>query len=207
MEPQLTVNPICPICKSVQMTNEETAKAIDGKGRCWYCILESFVQMGMEQLIPDPAAYGRPNETKANGIARANQKFLRPAITQDVVDAVNAAPGAQLQQPGKAKNLTFTIPVKFTDAERKSFIAQFGVDPQPKVVPTEIIVHGAGDDTYMKFSFPHAIDVKEAEEIKRIMGSMLEIFGKLLKVGAQFASTLIDLQSMSGEMFIGGKPR
>jgi len=205
MDPQLTVNPICPICKSVQLTNEEIAMSADGKGRCWYCIVESFSQMGMEQLIGAPEKYGRHGETIENAIARSKQKFLRPPIDQTVIDAVAAAPGAQLQQPGKAKSLPATVPLKFSDTERKAFATSFGIDPQPKVTPTEIVVHGAGDDTYMKFSFPHAIDAKEEQEIKRIMGVMLEIFGKLLKVGAQFASTLIDLQTMSGEMFIGGK--
>lgn len=205
MDPQLTVNPICPICKTVQLTNEEIAKSADGKGRCWYCICDTFSQIGMETLIGDPAAYGRPNETVESGIARSKQKFLRPAIDQATIDAVAAAPGATLAVPGKAKPLNSTVPIKFTDAERKAFITSFGTDPQPKVVPTEIIVHGTGDDTYLKFSVPVAVDAKEEQEIKRILGSILDIFGKLLKVGPQFASTLIDLQSMSGEMFIGGK--
>lgn len=205
MDAQLSARPICPICKDVPLTDEEIALSVDGKGRCWYCIVESFHQLGMEALIQPPAKYGRPNETIDGALARAKQKFLRPTIDQTVIDAVNAAPGAHIQPPGKAKALPTTAPIKFSDAERKAFVTSFGVDPQPKVVPTEIVVHGAGDDTYMKFSFPHPIDAKEEQEIKRIMSVMLEIFGKLLKVGAQFASTLIDLQTMSGEMFIGGK--
>ena len=200
---QLTMRPICPVCKEVEMTNEEIAKKATGKGSCWYCIADTFVQMDMETSIPNPTIYGRPGESIKAAILRSKEKHAKKPIDKEAVET--GAPPA----PGKvAPNLPgapAASQLRFSDQERKDFLNKFGIDPGVKTNPSEIVVPGATEDTYMKFSIPLTIDAAEEKEIKRIMTGMLDIFGKLLKYGPQFASTLIELQAINPEMFLGGK--
>lgn len=202
MEDQLTKNPLCPLCKDVQLTNEEVALYKDGRGGCWYCIAGTFIQMDMADSIPDPVTYGRSGESKQTAIARFVQKKKFGPIDAAAVETGNPpAPGHEAPIL-TGKPITRML---FNDQERKEFSLAFGVDPVPKVKPTEVIAYGASEDTYMKFSIPLSLDVKEEEEIKRIMKGMLDIFGKLLKFGPQFASTLLELQQINPEMFLGGR--
>lgn len=219
---QLTKLPICPVCKREQLTNEELSREQDAnKRRCWFCLVESLISMGMEAAIPEPAEYGRPHLTKEDGINYAKQKFFRAAMP-DVADAIAQAAATSpaptgvgpVTQPVAPPSPTAPqkpvlvggpSPIKFDDTQRKEFAEKFGMDPIPKNQPYEIIVHGANEDTYMKFVCPVQVDLAEQREIQRIMGGMLEIFGKLLKYGPQFAATLIELQNMSPEMFLGGR--
>lgn len=201
---QLTQRPVCPVCKTIELTNEEVAMYKDiSKRTCWYCVAETFAAMGMEDQIPDPAMYGRPGESKDVQIQRSKQKHFKAPIDPGAV-AKGGAPA-----PGHVAPTISGQPIagqlRLSDQERKDFIKQFGVDPAPKVKPTEIIVPGATEDTYLKFSIPLPVDAAEEKEIKRILSGMLEIFGKLLKYGPQFASTLIELQAINPEMFLGGK--
>ena len=201
---QLTQRPVCPVCKETELTNEEVAMYKDvTKRTCWYCVAETFAAMGMESQIPDPAMYGRPGESKDVQIQRSKQKHFKAPIDPTAV-AKGGAPA-----PGHVAPTIQGHPIagqlRLSDQERKDFIKLYGVDPAPKVKPTEIIVPGATEDTYIKFSIPLPVDAAEEKEIKRILTGMLEIFGKLLKYGPQFASTLIELQAINPEMFLGGK--
>ncbi len=48
---QLTRRPICPVCKSIQLTDEELAKNADPtKRRCWFCLADQF-QMSLQILL------------------------------------------------------------------------------------------------------------------------------------------------------------
>jgi len=222
---QLTKLPICPICKREQMTNEELAKNADpSQRRCWFCLAESLVSMNMEQAIPEPVEYGRPNITKEEGIIYTKQKFFRAAMP-NVADAIAEASATSPSPTGVAPFTNSTspqvgqaisptkplltlggaAPIKFDETQRTEFAVKFGMDPVPKNQPYEIVVHGATEDMYIKLVSPVPIDLAEQREIQRILGGILEIFGKLLKYGPQFAGTLIELQSMSPEMFLGGR--
>jgi hypothetical protein len=200
---QLTKRPLCVICKEVELTDEEVAMYKSGLGACWYCVAETFIKIENPEMVPSAEQYGRPGETKESAMARllAKEKFKMPIDVEAVQQGTTPAPGHQ------APALTghpFTE-LKFNDVDRKNFSLSFGADPTPKIKPTEIIVHGATEDTFMKFSIPLQVDTKEQQEIRRIMAGMLDVFGKLLKFGPQFASTLIELQSINPEMFLGGK--
>ena len=202
---QLTQRPLCPICKTNELTNEElTMRTLNRtKGACWFCVVNSLVQMQMEVNIPDPTKYGRPEASIEEQIAITRQKHARPPIDATAVET------GSTPAPGHVAPIltgqSMGAQLRFTDQERKDFSLGHGFDPAPKVKPTEVIVHGATDDTYMKFSIPLPIDVKDEVEIKRIMQGMLEIFGKLLKYGPQFAGTLLELQAMGPEMFLGNR--
>jgi hypothetical protein len=201
---QLTNLPVCPICKDVELTNEEVALYKDvSKRACWYCVAQSLAAMGMESQIPDPAMYGRPGESKDAQIQRSKQKHFKEPIDPGAVSKGGVPAPGHVAPNIQGQPIAGTL--RLTDQERKDFIKNFGIDPLPKVKPTEIVVSGATEDTYLKFSIPLPVDAAEEKEIKRILGGMLEIFGKLLKYGPQFASTLIELQAMNSEMFLGGK--
>lgn len=199
---QLTKNPICHLCKENELTDEEVAMHKNGQATCWFCTAAIFIKLEKPEMIPNPAQYGRPDETKESAMARvlAKEKFNAPIDVQAVQQGTPPAPGHQAPQltGNPAPMLTFN------DTDRKQFSLQFGVDPIAKVKPTEVIVYGATEDTYLKFSIPLQVDIKEQNEMKRILGGVLDIFGKLLKYGPQFASTLIELQAINPEMFLGG---
>lgn len=201
---QLTQRPVCPVCKEVELTNEEIALYKDASKRtCWYCAAQALAAMAMEDNIPDPALYGRPGESKDAQIQRAKQKHFRPPIDAKATKEGGAPAPGHVAPTISGQPLATQL--RLSDQERNDFIKEFGIDPIPKMKPTEIIVQGATEDTYLKFSIPLPVDTNEEKELKRIMAGMLEIFGKLLKYGAQFASTLIELQNINPEMFIGGK--
>lgn len=215
---QLTLHPICPICHDVELTDQELGKGKDtGVLQCWYCLVDTMVKGGMgEMYIPDPASYGRSGETKDHGIQLAKEKWFRPINTNDALAQVTknlAQPIAgQPQAPGTAPGpgkpvlqMPGATNVPLTDAERKAYILKFGVDPTPTNKPYEIVVHGTHEDLYLKFSCPVQIDLSYERELKRIMGGVVDSFGKLLKYGPQFAATLIELENLSGSMFLGGK--
>lgn len=200
---ELTKLPICPICKERELTNEEVAAATNGRGTCWYCVADTFIDMQMEDQIPDPVRYGRRGESKEERIKYRKEMTLKPPI--DANAAINGTPPAPGHVAPAIPGKTLSTQLRFNDQERKDFANKFGMDPVPNIKPSEVIVYGATEDTYLKFSIPLPIDVKEEQEIKRIMGGMLEIFGKLMKYGPQFASTLIELQAINPEMFLGRK--
>jgi hypothetical protein len=165
------------------------------------------VKLGTE-YIPEPAEWGRPGETKEAGIERAKAKAFRPmspaeAIKQMIQGTAADSP-AQPAQPVKKVLQMPAQSAALSEEDRKAFIVKHGIDPVPRVTTYEIVVHGATDDTYLKFGCPMpSIDLAEEREMKRIMGGMLDIFGKLLKYGPQFAGTLIELKNISPEMFLG----
>lgn len=204
---QLTQLPICPVCRRIQLTNEELAKASDPKNRrCWFCLAESLITMGLEAAIPDPSEHGRSPMTKEEGIEEVKQKFFRPSITEAIAEAANVeSPVSKKRSQEPLLQPTLSIPVKFDETERKEFAVKFGMDPTPKSQLYEIVVHGATEETYMKYVCPIPADLGEEREMKRIMTGMLEIFGKLQKYGPQFAATLIEMQNTSPEMFLGGR--
>ena len=207
---QLTKRPLCPVCKTNQLTDEELAKAGTdiNKKRCYFCLCESLVNMDMIEAVPEPAEYGRPNIKRDEAILLVKQKFFRatPGSIEDIPAAsATTTTGAPTSIPQKPILTGGPAPIKFDDNERKTFTAKFGMDPVPKSQPDEITVHGANEDTYIKFVCPVQIDLAEKREIQRLLAGMLEIFGKLLKYGPQFAATLIELQNMSSEMFLGGR--
>lgn len=211
---QLTRRPICPICKTVQLTDEELGRDSDPmKRRCWYCLAESLIGIGEEAAIPEPAVYGRPM-SKQEGIEQArsrNQKLLRGSPTDIIAAITNAAPenaAVDMQTIAGSKPVLTSggnSPIQMSDTQRAEFVAKFGVDPLPKSNPYEIVVYGATEDTYLKFGCPIPIELAEQRELQRIMAGVLEIFGKFLKYGAQFAGALIELQSLASEMFLGGR--
>lgn len=210
---QLTRRPICPVCKKVQLTDEEVARAADPtKRRCWYCLAESLISMGAESSIPDPMESGR-KMTKEEGIEQAkarNAKILR-ASPSDIISAITEASNEQGAQEVTIQDVAGSKPVltptsqhvQLSDAERAQFITAFGMDPMPKDIPYEIVVYGATESTYLKFGFAVPIDLNEQRELQRIMGGVLEIFGKFLKYGAQFTAALLELQALASEMFLG----
>jgi len=216
---QLTKLPICPVCKREQLTNEEVALTSDpNKRRCWFCLVESLISMGVEGAIPEPAEYGRGHISKEDGINYTKQKFFRaamPSVEEVIAQISTNSPAPMGTSPGSLPPvtpptkpiLTSTAPatIKFDETQRAEFATKFGVDPISKSQPHEIVVYGASEDTYMKFVCPIQVDLAESREIQRLMGGMLEIFGKLLKYGPQFAATLIELQGMTPEMFLGGR--
>lgn len=216
---QLTKLPICPGCRKEELTNEELARASDpGARRCWFCVAKGLISMGMEGNVPDPAEFGRPYISKEEGINYTKGTLFRtsmPDVAAAIAQAaegtpppIGTAPGQSIPTPPPQKPLlqfTGPTPIKFDETQRTEFAARFGIDPVPKSQPHEIVVHGANEDTYMKFVCPIQVDLAEERELKRIMGGMLEIFGKLLKYGPNFAATLIELQAMTPEMFLGGR--
>lgn len=204
MQDQLTKRPLCVLCKKIELTAEEVDDIYGGqRGACWYCVADTMLKMDQGSMIPDPVKYGRPGETIAAAIARYEKnKTDNPPI--DAAATVNGTAPA----PGHVAPALTGQPVnqlQFNDQERKDFAAKFGIDPIPKTKPTEIVVYGANEQTYFKFSIPLPIDQKEEQEVKRIMQGMLEIWGKLFKYGPQFASTLLELQNTTPEMLIGGR--
>jgi hypothetical protein len=215
---QLTVLPICQVCRKTQLTNEELAIAKD-KGtqpRCWYCLVDALVQIQSEQSIPDPTEYGRPGETKEHGIQLSKEKLFRPINVKDAISQMNqnlASPPtpATAATPAAGQSIKPVLPmsgagaIPFTDAERKEYILKFGADPTPRNTPYEIIVHGQHEDLYLKFSCPVQVDLSYERELKRIMGGVVDVFGKLMKYGPSFAATLIELQNTSSDMFLGSK--
>ena len=202
MEEQLTKRPLCSLCKEVELTNEEVAMYKDGRGSCWYCVADTFIQMNILDQIPPPQAYGRPGESIDAEIIRSKQKHFKPPI--DATATMNGtAPALGHVAPVIPGQLL--QPIKLTELERKEFALTFGSDPVPSAKPTEIVVHGATEDTYLKLSIPLPIDADCEKEVRRIMGNILDIWGKLFKYGPQFASTLIELQAQNGEMYLGSR--
>jgi hypothetical protein len=202
MEDQLTKRPICSLCKTEELTNEEVALYKDGRGSCWFCVADTYIQMNIRDQIPPPEKYGRPGESIDAQVERSkNKHFKQPIDAAAVANGTAPAPGHVAPSiPGQTVHS-----LKLTEQERKDFTLAYGTDPVPKVKPTEIIVHGATEDTYIKFSIPLPIDAENEKEIKRLMTGMLDIWGKLLKYGPQFASTLIELQAQNPEMYLGGR--
>jgi hypothetical protein len=199
---ELTKRPLCSLCKEKELTNEEIAMYKNGNGPCWFCTADTFLQMNMKDQVPPPERYGRPDESVDAQELRSKQKHFKQPIDQVAAAAGTApAPGHAVPVfPGQQMQA-----LKLTEQERKDFSLAFGTDPVPVARPSEVIVHGATEDTYMKFSIPLTIDAENQKEITRIMQGMLEIFGKLLKYGPQFASTLIELQAQNPEMYLGGR--
>jgi hypothetical protein len=211
---QLTQHPICPICHEVELTDQELVKAKGtGINQCWYCLVDTMIKSGInEMFIPDPTEFGRAGETKEHGIQLAKEKMLRPinptdALAQmqrNLAQPVTATPGAApTMKPVLQGSQAVNIPL--SEQERKEFIMKFGIDPAPKNKPYEIVVQGTHEDLYLKFSCPVQIDLSYERELKRIMGGVVDSFGKLLKYGPAFAATLIELENLSGSMFLGGK--
>ena len=136
---QLTKLPICPVCKKEQLTNEELSKASDpNQRRCWFCLVESLVSMGMERAIPEPAEFGRPHLTKEDGINYTKQKFFRaamPNVADAIAQAAETSPPptgvGPVTQPiappaaGVPQKPILTLggaaPIKFDEAQRTEF--------------------------------------------------------------------------------------
>lgn len=215
---QLTLRPICPVCKKTQLTDQELARAKDTgtPQRCWYCLVDALVQLQSEESIPHPQEFGRPEETRENGISLAKEKTFRPinvgAALKDMQNSIQD-PVAPAPAVGQSPAIPIIKPIlqtpptslPFTESERKEFAMKFGTDPVPKPAGHEIVVHGAHEDFYLMLHCPTPIDLSYERELKRIMGQLVDITGKLLKYGPNFAATLMELEAMSGAMFIGSK--
>lgn len=168
-----------------------------------------------EMFIPDPTEFGRPGETKEHGIQISKEKRFRPIDTNaalaQMTQNLSQTPGGAAPAPGAAPGtkpvlqMSGVSNIPLSEAERKAFIVKFGADPAPKSTPYEIIVHGTHEDLYLKFSCPVQIDLSYERELKRIMGGVVDAFGKLVKYGPSFAATLIELENINGSMFLGGK--
>jgi hypothetical protein len=216
---QLTKNPICPSCREEMLTDQEIARARNSPGldaQCWFCLARALVNMGHENGIPDPAEFGRANidKTAAIGMMQFQGQRGAPTTLGDAVHkALSTPPAAMDRMPqqgtqafGNKPVINMPAPiadVRLSEEERKDFIKKHGVDPTPRGALYEIVVHGAMEDLAMKLTLPVAIDAAEEREIRRIMQGFIDIIGKLLKFGAQFAATLIELQNSSSDMFLG----
>jgi hypothetical protein len=204
MQDELTLRPLCSLCKTEQLTDEEIAMYANRgqRGACWFCVARTFVLMENPGSIPSPVGYGRPLATVEEAVAKAPIPGTQPKL-DPIAMTTGTPPSPGTVAPvltGNSVNM-----LSFNDTERKQFALQFGVDPLAKVKPTEVIAYGATEDTYLKFSIPLPITRDEDVEIQRLLKNALELLGKFIKYGPQFAASLQELQSMGPEQIIGGR--
>jgi len=195
MIPQLSTNPLCSLCKTIELTKEEMNRSTVGSpAACWFCIATTLIHCEDEGSIPEPYLHGRSELVKNDEIAKIKEKLKKPVLKAS--DFLADKNEQILENEEK--------PIMLSDNERKEFITKFGCDPYPKSNSTVITAYGATEETFLQFKIPVQIPSDEKQELHRIMQNMVNIFGSYSKYGGQFTKTLLELQKMDETMFLGG---
>jgi len=174
---------VCPICKSVELTEQEHKHPL---GRCYWCVKEYHEKaartLGQAMAPPNPSDFGRTEAEVALGRPK-------PADPSD--------PTASYRRPtGGIDPVAESVP--FSAESREILKQNFLYDPENPPVVTEVIARG-NYGTQLELRMPVGIAKEWQDVIQGQLEEMLKHVIRLLTFG-----TLHD--SIKEGMTQGGQP-
>lgn len=184
----LTKRPICPQCKTNELTEEELKMG----GGCWYCKAERVVmlaQKGIADLaFPDTGKHGRENIDLADYEAR---KKLAPAATMEETQN-NATATSSAKTSAKT-----TAASEFTPEDIEHAKRNFGIDYNATLPQTDIIVFGGDERTSLRLTFPIPISTQLQQELKEMLDAALGQIGNIILYQRHFKPQLDKMKQQS----------